>query len=215
MTMKTKETTTKITKVQSPESIKEDLCAVIRMGRLANAVAFAKRAHRDAVIHPLQIRRRQIHQSTFLLAGYLYEAMQLIEDLTPKYALSPAFSDLLLFKSIMDRKYRDILTEFNFSPAYHQDIRSDRKLDELDPDKFDLSALSAACYSSEDIAFLHYPVIYKFYTARIAEGMSDRYNREQFILFLKVDVIFCAERFLTAAGDFVRRTTRKLERNTR
>ena len=32
-------TKTKITKVQSPESIKEDICAVIRVGRLANAIA--------------------------------------------------------------------------------------------------------------------------------------------------------------------------------
>ena len=103
------------------------------------------------MIHPLQIRRRQIHQSTFLLAGYLYEAMQLIEDLAREVALAPAFSELL-FKSIMDQKYRDVLTEFNFSPAFHQDVRSDRKLDELDPDKFDLHALSMACHSSEDIS---------------------------------------------------------------
>jgi hypothetical protein len=207
-------TKTKTTKTQSPESIKEIICAVIRVGRLANAVAFAKRAHRDAVIHPSQIRRRQIHQSTFLMAGYLYEAMQLIQDLTPKFGLAPHSLIFCCSKSIMDQKYREIITEFNFSPAFHQDIRSDRKLDELNPETFDLNALSVSCDASEEIAFLHYPVIYKFYTAIIAETDEGPVQPCPVHLFLKVDVTSVLNASSQQRSEFIRCTTRKLEGHT-
>lgn len=206
-----KTTTTTKTNSSLTKRIKEDMCAVIRIGRLANALAFAKRAHRDAVIHPTSVRKRQTQQATYLLCGYLHAARLLVNDLTPRYGLTPEFSDLILFNA-MTGQYRELLAEFDCSPSFHQESSPHRDIELLEIQLFDTNSLSAACHSSSDINYLHYPSITAFDLTTCIWNLKQEFNREQFFEFLRVQMLFLTERFLTAANHFIDETTQKIEK---
>src|SRR4030095_6412799 len=195
-------TTTK-TKTSYSKQTKEDLWAMIRVARLANVIAFTERAYLDAKFHDRGVKRRQFQQATFLLGGYIYEAVQLLNELKAKYTNAPFFSEFLVFLSKL-RADCDILVEFSYSPAFHQDWRSSKTLEALDWRELDLCSLAASCltegYQPSDTYF---PVTHQFDSDSIIESFKGNVPTDELNNFARYELHKLAERFLCGATEFI------------
>src|SRR5688572_16842520 len=100
-----KTTTTKTSRLNLTKTQTEDLCAMIRLGRLANVIAFTRRAYLDAENLNPRLKDRQFVQGTFLLGGYLYEANYLLKDLRDAYGMQPYFADLLVLSAVLNQRH--------------------------------------------------------------------------------------------------------------
>lgn len=57
-----------------------DLIMLIKLGRLLNAMMFAYRAFDDHKVNKSAVNQRQVRRAFFVLAGYLWEGIQLVKS---------------------------------------------------------------------------------------------------------------------------------------
>ena len=93
--------------------------ATLRIARLVNALTFCELAkqcrHED-----INYTHFQRNYTIWLMGGYLYEAVHLVDDLSANFGTSYHFRELMRFAASM-RPYRELLAEFNCSPGFTMD----------------------------------------------------------------------------------------------
>lgn len=183
--------------------VRQDEAAIVRIGRLANAIAFAKYAYTEKYRDEDEMtRRRQVYQSMYLLGGYLFEAMRLVDELSTRYGNRPYFAELLVFGAAT-AKDREIFTEFIFSPGFHLESSAKATEDALNTQELELNSVLACCsYSEENEAYFH--SVFAFDTQRLVEALEKNYSYEQLYEFTLSTMPQIAERFLDGASQFIK-----------
>ncbi len=95
--------------------------AMLRIARLVNALSFCELVR--TAPQPYANRDHARLQKIFvqwLMGGYLYEAVHLIDDLAENFGTSYPFRELMRFAATM-RPYRELFAEMNCSPAFTMD----------------------------------------------------------------------------------------------
>jgi hypothetical protein len=191
------------TKKNLTRADQDDLSAIVRIGRLANAIAFADFILLNSSDLPIMVQRRQVCQAVFLLGGYLYEAVHLVDELLPRYGNLPGFADLLIFRSAMNR-HRDLLNEIAFSPGSHMESTDAKTKAMLDRHELDLCSLTAGCCIAPDEGIWLHAVF-----ALDVEPILEAHGKE---VFASIDEAFplAAKNFSTAATRFIESLAYKL-----
>ena len=93
----------------------------LRLTRLVNALTFCELIYRtrQPYLEQNYFRLQKAH-SVWLLGGYLYEALHLVDDLAENFGTSHHFRELMRFATFM-RPYRDVLAEMNQNPGFTMD----------------------------------------------------------------------------------------------
>ena len=204
MNKTTKTSLSKLTKTET-----EDLCAMIRVGRLANVIAFTRRAYLDADNLNKRLRDRQQVQATILLAGYLYEANYMLAELREPYGMTAYFSDLLVLSNVLSQ-FHEILTTFSFSPAFHQDWQPQRTLADLERSQIDIESLRMDCYLGHNPGHLHFRQIMMFDLDNCHDVLLDKFSVGKLCGFLASDLHELSDGFLRGANSFIDGLTKKM-----
>ncbi len=200
-------TQTTITTLRT-KTTRQQEAAIVRVGRLANAIAFAKFAYQGNYDHLDECtRRRQVYQAMYLLGGYLFEAMRLVDELTKRYGNNPYFAELLVFGAAT-AKYREIFTEFIFSPGFHLESTAKATEDALERQELALNSVLACCTLEPDDTYFH--SVFAFDTQRLVEALEKNYSYEQLYEFTIIEMPQIAERFLAGASQFIEGTAADL-----
>ncbi|MDI1240460.1 MAG: hypothetical protein PSX80_00900 [bacterium] len=103
----------------------EETTAKSRVARMVNALTFALQNFESCDRFRDESRRalQGIH-SVWLLGGYLYEAVHLVDDLSTQFGREARFKRLDQF-SRNSRPYRELFAEFNLNPAFNMDWGGD------------------------------------------------------------------------------------------
>src|SRR5690606_8003602 len=102
-----KKTMTQAITMKKDKNLHRLLTEMVRVGRIANSLAFAEPAYLHASRLPKHLRQQQLHHAALLLGGYLYEGIQLIDELMPEYGTAPAFSRRMDFAA-KSRPHREV-----------------------------------------------------------------------------------------------------------
>ena len=103
----------------------EEITSKSRVARMVNALTFALQSH--AVTPHLEDKARealQVVHSVWLLGGYLYEAIHLVDDLSTRHGKETRFKRLEQFARNI-RLYRELFAEFNLNPSFNMDWGGD------------------------------------------------------------------------------------------
>jgi hypothetical protein len=190
---------------------REDLCAMIRIGRLANVIAFTRRAYLDAENLSRRLSDRQKTQATFLLGGYLYEANYLLNDLREPYGMTAYFSDLLILSGFLNAR-DEILTAFSFSPAFHQDWQPKRTMDELSRNTPCIDSLGMDCYLGHNPGHVHFRQVLNFDLHNVVDDLLAKYKVEELSTFMADELHELSDAFLRGANSFINGLTKKMLR---
>jgi hypothetical protein len=212
ITTKTKPPITSLNDLNKTEQ--EDLCAMVRIGRLANVIAFTRRAFLDADNLNRRLKDRQQLQGTFLLGGYLYEVSCMLRDMLEPYGMQAYFSDLLILKDFLQKRH-EILTAFNFSPAFHQDWQASRTLRDLEKNTICVASLQLDCYLGENPGHLHFRQVIDFDTHNVIDDLLGPYDVEQLTSFMADEIHELSDAFLRGANSFIDGLSKKLLQNRR
>jgi len=92
---------------------------------MVNALTFALQSHELGRLFDNKVRQalQGVH-SVWLLGGYLYEAIHLVDDLSTQYGRETRFRRLDLFSRNI-RPYRELFAEMNLNPAFNMDWGGD------------------------------------------------------------------------------------------
>jgi hypothetical protein len=103
----------------------EEATSVMRVARMANALSFANEIYKSAkgVTDAKRRTLLQLH-ATWLMGGYLYQAVHLVDDLSTQYGRSARFRGLMRFAEEING-FREVFAEFNLSPAFSMDWGGD------------------------------------------------------------------------------------------
>lgn len=183
--------------------------AMVRLARLSNAIAFTLQVQCDANSNPVRdIKDRQVYHSTFLLGGYLYEAIKVVEDLKSEYCRRVSFAGLWHLHNDLANKH-DVLAEMNFNIGYHHesDDRSTRKA--LAKMELPLTELKRSAFASMP-QWTYYPTAYMVDTSVLIESLSNRMTKQDVFRYLRYDLVNVAERFLRVSEIFIKDTSRRM-----
>jgi hypothetical protein len=204
-----KNTTTKTSQTTLNKTQREDLCAMVRIGRLANVIAFTRRAYLDADNLNRRLCDRQKSQATFLLGGYLYEANYLLNDLREPYGMQAYFGDLLILTGFLNARH-EILTAFSFSPAFHQDWQPKRTLEDLDKNTLDVESLNLDCYLGHNPDHLHFRQVLTFDTNNWMDQLLGKYDTDELCTFIADELHELSDAFLRGANAFIQGLSKKM-----
>lgn len=186
----------------------EDLSAVVRVARVANALSFADRATITGQL-PQHIAQRQQQQATFVIGGYLYDAIHLADELAETYAPMICFEGLLAF--VMNaKKYRNIVAEFNFNPAFTLDWSGGVTREAVEEHYIDLESIEANCHRRE-LGHVYFPAIHSLDQTILAEKLAKEITEEGLVDFVREVMPLLTFLFVDGAVEFVAGICRKLE----
>ena len=191
---------------QIMDSPDENNTAVIRVARLANAIAFAERAYLDGLRDPKHVRARQTKHAMFLLGGYLYEAIHLVDQLADRYGRLQCFGRLMYF-SALSRKAREIVAEFNFNPAFSLDWGGGTTKQQVGEDPIDVLDMQRQCHRCEQ-GHVFFPNVYKLDFDWLAKATEKTVSKADLSDTIKHDFPQLVQAYLQGAVEFVNIMTR-------
>lgn len=187
----------------------DDLAAIVKIARLANALAFAQRAYLDAVHHPTHIRRRQLHQATFLIGATLYRALRESAMASHLYGDRNYFSGLKDFIK-RTREYEPVLKRLAESPAVTFETDAEATYPMLEQYFLDVADVSACCERWEP-GHLYFPAVHALDTEHFADDVAHILNGDQLYDFVKTMLSSLSDRFLSGSKQFLAGLARKAE----
>lgn len=98
-----------------------DFLALIKVGRVVNAVMFGFQCISDYMEDMSPVGRRQYNRAIFLTAGYMYEGLALVDSLKLKYVNEVFFERLNNLTGDTYKRHRKIVQEIRHSVAFHLD----------------------------------------------------------------------------------------------
>jgi hypothetical protein len=182
--------------------------AMVRLARLSNAIAFTFQVQIDASSQPENIRNRQVYHSTFLLGGYLYEAIKVIEDLKRHYCRRVCFAGLRQLHNDLVKNH-DVLAEMNFNIGYHHEAndnstRSVLRRMELPIAELKRSALAPAPHLT------YYPTAYMVDSNVLFDSLVGLMTKQQIAKYVRNDLDRIARRFLRVSETFIKEMSRQM-----
>jgi len=189
----------------------DDLAAIVRIARLANALAFAQRAYLDAVHHPAHIRQRQMHHATFLIGATLYRALRDARLTGYTYGGRNYFAGLEDFIN-RTREYEPVLRRLAESPAVTLETDADATYPLLQRYFLDVQSVSACCERWEP-GHVYFPAVQAVDTECFADDVADKLDADQLYDFTKTMLGKMCSRFLKGAQQFLAGLSRKAELN--
>lgn len=166
---------------------------------MINALTFALQSH--AVTQHLEDKPRKALQgvhAVWLLGGYLYEAIHLVDDLSTRYGRESRFKRLDQFARNI-RPYRELLAEFNLSPGFSMDWGGEttRKQIALLPN-------STLYHQPETVDDgLIYPGIFRLDIQYLEEVTSDHATEDELEDLIRHGVQTYAQQFIEAGIEFI------------
>ncbi len=98
-----------------------DFLALIKVGRVVNAVMFGFQCISDYIEDMSPVGRRQYNRAIFLTSGYMYEGLVLVDSLKLKYVKEKFFQRLNALTGVGYKRHRKIVQEIRHSVAFHLD----------------------------------------------------------------------------------------------
>lgn len=118
--------------------------ALVKMGRVVNAVAFAIELISGAGEGKNPVSRRQFHRAVFVAGGYVHEAIKVIESMRLRYSNEAAFKPL--YELAFDDKFKEerkVLLAIRNSAGFHldsHDATTKKMISQLPLQRYDLAS---------------------------------------------------------------------------
>lgn len=178
----------------------EKTSSKVRVARMVNALTFALQSLKASAQYS-DLGRRQLQDvhSVWLLGGYLYEAIHLVDDLSSAYGRSPRFAKLDAFARNI-RPFREVIAEFNLNPSFTMDWGGDvtRKMIAAKGSPF--FATAAQSLTAQGVM---YPGVFTLDTEHFRDATDNLVTDEELDDLVKHGLVSYAEMFIDAAIKFV------------
>lgn len=178
----------------------EEVAAIIRLGRVANALAFASYSPDKELHISAEVRQRQFVFGSFLTAGYLLEAVRLIDNLAAKYSDVPEFEGLMTV-ALKVRDWSELLGEFYRNPCFTMDPDGDITIAAVGQCYADIDGILAS--SQRGYSYEYHHAVSKFDLDVLALKLGSRMSREGVNAFVQLELPQMVRDFHAAARTFI------------
>lgn len=180
----------------------EDFLAIVKVGRLVNAVAFGMQALHDYVDNNSPVGKRQRNRATFITGGYLYEGLELVASLRRHYHMEKYFDELkhLTYSEeyILERR---ILKEMRNIAAFHLD--SDDKSTRSAMANLKLTKYELASGETSRIADFYFNFADTVDLNRIIDVIKRDESEEEVVQYISRTLTTFMPRFIRGGHDFL------------